>query len=137
MPKEIKVLGKDYKVGKLSAFQQMYILKRAAPVLGRLQSAFSGMDAEAEGADVLGPLGEVVGALPDESLDYIVNTCLDVADVKQPGGGWAPMRKNGALMFPDIDLLTLLSLTAHVLADNLAGFFDALPSIQQGGAKKA
>lgn len=137
MPKEVEILGKQYKVGKLSAFQQMYILKRAAPVLGALQSAFSGVDAEAEGTDVLGPLGEVVGALPDESLEYVVNTCLDVADVRQAGGGWAPMRKNGALMFPDIDLLTLLSLTAHVLSENLAGFFNALPSIQRGGAKKA
>ena len=53
--------------------------------------------------------------------------------MRQDGGGWAPVRSKGQLMYPDMDLLTMLSLTAHVLKDNLTTFFRALPALQAPG----
>ena len=105
----------------------MYVLKRAAPVLGRLKSLFDGYDA-ARPETLLEPLCAAIGELPDESLEYVCNAALDVVDMRQPGGGWAPVRNNGRLMFADLDLLTMLSLTAQVLGDSLSGFFRALPA---------
>ena len=127
--KEVEIQGVVYKIGKLNAFAQMYVLKRAAPVLGRLKSIFDAADGkDADLAAVLPPLGAAIGELPDKSLEYVCNAALDVVDMRQDGGGWAPVRSNGRLMYPDMDLLTMLSLTAHVLGDSLSGFFRALPA---------
>ncbi len=133
--KEVTIKGVDWRIGTLNAFAQMYIIKRAAPVLSKLQGIFQGYDQTSPEA-VLGPLGEAIGQLPDESLEYVCNACLEVCERRVPGGGWAPVRKNGALMFHDLDLLTLLSLTAHTLGDNLASFFRELPSLTQAGAER-
>ena len=132
--KEVTIEGKTYRTGTLNAFAQMYIVKRAAPVLGRLQELIQRGD-PGRPESFVGPLGEAIGSLPDESLEYICNACLTVCQRRVEGGGWAALRQNGALMYADLDLLTLLSLTAHTLADNLAGFFRALPSIAPGGGE--
>lgn len=129
--KEVEIQGTAYKIGKLNAFAQMYVLKRAAPVLGKLQSIYQSAGDDATLADVLDPLCAVIGELPDENLEYVCNAALDVVSMKQSGGGWAPMRVNGNLMFPDLDLLTLLSLTVHTISANLSGFFRALPAFTQ------
>lgn len=134
--KEIEIQGVVYKTGKLNAFAQMYVLKRAAPVLGRLKRLFDGYDA-ARPETLLEPLCAAIGALPDESLEYVCNAALDVVDMRQPGGGWAPVRNNGRLMFADLDLLTMLSLTAHVLGDSLSGFFRALPAFAGTAGREA
>lgn len=133
---EVTIQGKDYRIGTLNAFAQMYILKRAAPVLGKLQGIFQGYD-ESRPEEVLEPLGAAIGLLPDESLEYVCNACLDVCERRLEGGGWAPLRRNGQLMYADLDLLTLLSLTAHALRANFADFFRALPSLAPAGAETA
>lgn len=134
--KEVTIEGKTYRIGKLNAFAQMYVVKRAAPVLGKLQGIFQAYD-EAKPEALLGPLGDAIGTLPDESLEFVCNACLDVCERRMEGGGWAPMRSEGALMYADLSLLTLLSLTAHTLQDNLAGFFRALPSLAPAGEEAA
>ena len=141
---EVEIQGTVYKIGKLNAFAQMYVLKRAAPVLGKLQGVLGtlqlalddaklGDGKDAKLAEVLGSLGSTIGELPDESLEYVCNAALDVVAMRQDGGGWAPVRSKGQLMYPDMDLLTMLSLTAHVLKDNLTTFFRALPALQAPG----
>lgn len=133
--KEVIIQGTTYRTGKLNAFAQMYIVKRAAPVLGKLQGLLQQADVQRP-ETLVEPLGEAIGALPDESLEYICNACLDVCECRMAGGGWARVRQNGATMY-DLDLLTLLSLTAHTLQDNLAGFFLALPSLAPAGGETA
>lgn len=132
--KEVTIEGKTYRTGKLNAFAQMYIVKRAAPVLGKLQGLLQQADTQRPESFV-GPLGEAIGQLPDESLEYICNACLTVCERRLAGGGWAPVRQDGVIMYGDLTLLTLLSLTAHTLQDNLAEFFLALPSIAPGGGE--
>lgn len=132
--KEVIIQGKTYRIGKLNAFAQMYILKRAAPVLGKLQGLLQLADT-AHPESFVGPLGEAIGQLPDESLEYVCNACLDVCQRHVEGGGWAPLRQDGVTMYADLDLLTLLSLTVHTIKDNLAEFFRALPSIAPGGGE--
>ena len=57
----------------------------------------------------LGPLARTVGELPDADVDYILNACLDVT----------------------------LGIAAHVLKDNLSGFFADLPSVLNRAGKAA
>lgn len=84
---EVEMGGKTYKIGRLNAFAQMYILKRAVPVLGKLQKVLDAAgDNDADLTAVLPPLGEAIGALPDESLEYVCNAALDVVDLRQEGG---------------------------------------------------
>ena len=54
-----------------------------------------------------------VGELPDADVDYILNACLDVTQIRQDTGGFARLRVNGVVMFP-LDLTMLLGIAAHV-----------------------
>ena len=83
-----------------------------------------------------GPLARTVGELPDADVDYILNACLDVTQIRQDTGGFARLRVNGVVMFP-LDLTMLLGIAAHVLKDNLSGFFADLPSVLNRAGKAA
>lgn len=118
---------KEYLIGAINAFTQLHLVKRLAPVMGALKTLADAYDEENPDA-ILEPLGRTVGSLPDDDLDYIVNTCLDAVQVRQTGGGWARMRSGGVLMF-EPDLLTLLFLTFQVVKANLSTFFSGLASL--------
>lgn len=132
--KRVTILGHEYEIGKMPAMKQMLILKRAATVAGPLQEIASDFDEKApEGA--ISAVGDAVAALPDESVEFITNACLDVCYKKQDGGGFAPIRKDGALMYPDLDLVTILSLCAHALIYNFRDFFHSIPSLGKAGTR--
>lgn len=128
--KEVKIKDVSYKIGKISAMKQMLILKRLTSVLGAAQPL---MNSSENPEKALAELGNVIAGLPDEALQFIAQTCLEVCEMKQSGGGWAPVAQNGQLMFQDLDLLTMLSLTVHALLANLKSFFQDLPRIAQAG----
>ena len=75
----------------------------------------------------LGPIASVLASLPDADFEYVVNACLDVTELKQPDGGFAPVRVKGVVMFP-FDLSTLIGIVWNVLKGNLSGFFGDLGS---------
>ena len=122
---QFTIKDKTFDSGRLNAFQQLHVVRRLAPVTERLVAlAGSAGDPEA----FLGPLARTVGELPDADVDYILNACLDVTQIRQDTGGFARLRVNGVVMFP-LDLTMLLGIAAHVLKDNLSGFFADLPSV--------
>ena len=132
--KKVEILKHEYEIGKMPAMKQMLILKRMAPVVGPLQAIASNFDDMApEGT--LKAVGDAIAALPDESVEFITSSCLDVCSKKQEGGGYAPIRQNGALMYPDLDLVTILSLCAHALIYNFQDFFHAIPSLGLTGGE--
>ena len=75
----------------------------------------------------LGPIASVLASLSDADFEYVVNACLDVTELKQPDGGFAPVRVKGVVMFP-FDLSTLIGIVWNVLKGNLSGFFGDLGS---------
>jgi len=100
-----------------------------ASLLGSVEA----IDAARNSAESLlaaaGPLGEVLAAIPDAQADYILDACLDAAEVQQQGGlGWAPLRVNGVAMFP-LDMIGELTVAWHVIKANMAGFTDALAAL--------
>ena len=122
---QFTIKDKTFDSGRLNAFQQLHVVRRLAPVTERLVAlAGSAGDPEA----FLGPLARTVGELPDADVDYILNACLAVTQIRQDTGGFARLRVNGVVMFP-LDLTMLLGIAAHVLKDNLSGFFADLPSV--------
>lgn len=143
--------GQAYRAGKLDAKKQFHVSRRLAPFL---VDAISGLDQEdllamVEGAQAAGqkdqsnakkpkakesdglawlaPLASTLADMPDEPLDYILNACLAVTARKQVGGGWAKVQGPGGLMFEDIDMAGMLTITFNVLKHNLSGFFVGLP----------
>ena len=109
---QFTIKDKTFDSGRLNAFQQLHVVRRLAPVTERLVAlAGSAGDPEA----FLGPLARTVGELPDADVDYILNACLDVTQIRQDTGGFA----------------------RHVLKDNLSGFFADLPSVLNRAGKAA
>ena len=104
------------------------------PTYGRVSRY--GVIAYGSSLDQVGPLARTVGELPDADVDYILNACLDVTQIRQDTGGFARLRVNGVVMFP-LDLTMLLGIAAHVLKDNLSGFFADLPSVLNRAGKAA
>jgi hypothetical protein len=132
-----------YRAGKLDAFQQLHIVRRLTPCLARIAAA-AGPDTggsggrepsvrkdvpEGDEGKALDALLAAIATLKDEDVDFVLNSCLDVTERKQPGGGWARMRSNGALMFQGISLACLLQIAWHVIRENMADFFAGLPSL--------
>ncbi|MFQ8889033.1 MAG: phage tail assembly chaperone [Bilophila wadsworthia] len=126
---QFTIKDKTFDSGRLNAFQQLHVVRRLAPVTERLVAlAGSAGDPEA----FLGPLARTVGELPDADVDYILNACLDVTQIRQDTGGFARLRVNGVVMFP-LDLTMLLGIAAHVLKDNLSGFSQTSSVLNRAG----
>ena len=110
-----------YRIGRLDAFTQLFIVRRLLPGLGKLT------DYAGDGpGQSLALAAEAFASLRDEDMRYIVDTCLEAVERRQPGGGWAPLRSRGALMY-DMGLADMLRLSYHVMAENLRDFFAAAP----------
>lgn len=127
--------SREFKVGALTcrakampARTQFHVARRFGVILGKIDA----IEAARGGGSALaaaGPLGEVLANMPDEQADYILDACLAAAEVKQTGGlGWAPLRVDGVGMY-QLDMVGELTVAAHVIKANLAGFTDALSGL--------
>ena len=119
---ELKIGEQMYRSGKLDAFQQLHVARRLAPFLGRLAGT-DGRDAERDVLAIIGDIAGAVATVSDEDVEYILNVCLEVTERRQPGGSWAPLRRNGVTMFGDVSLPAMLSIASEVIRENLADFF--------------
>ncbi len=135
--------GNTYKAGTIPAMQQFHVARRLAPALEKLLKIDGQkLDAaklasgvfEGDLSPVLGPVLEAVSCLPDEDVEYVINTCLNAVDMQQSGGAWAPVRHAGVLMFP-LDMPAMLVLTYHAIRANMAGFTQGLPSTLSGAGR--
>lgn len=123
---EFKVGTVAYKAREMDAFKQFHVARRLGGLLGLVGSIQQAAKGEKSAGELLGPLGDALATMEDEPLNYILYACLDVTEVKQNGGGWAPLRSNGVIMYP-LNLASLLTVAAQVIKANMAGFMDALP----------
>ena len=117
---EIELSGNTYRIGKLSAYDQFHVIRRAAPVLGAI----------AEAEDTLAALTTALGQLPDDVADRILfGGLLKCVTRKGAGGvGWAPIvgGASNLLMFADITLPDMMRLARDSWADNFADFLAGL-----------
>lgn len=145
---EVTIKGAEYKIRKLTPFQQFHVARRLAPALWALGGAAAtvvkaaeqvqnGKAVEDVPADdptngmltAFGPVAEAFASMSDADSEYILSTCLSVVLRKQ-GSGWAEVAPKGAqghLAFEDITLPTMIELALEVIKENLGNFFDVLP----------
>lgn len=137
----MKVAGREYEVGLMTPREQFHVMRRLAPLLGTSGEAiFALLDKERDKAEVMktmamtiGPLAEALAYMPDEMINYILDTCLCHVKQQNPDHGtWHPIyvRSPGSTMamrmMQDVDALTELKLCSEVIKVNLSGFFAQL-----------
>ena len=129
---EITINGIPYRTGRLNAIKQFHVMRRVMPVIAAsgpaLQTALAGLQGTGEADlaklfDALGPIADAVGNLSDEASNFVIGTCLGVVTTNRVGSVWAPLANaQGALMFDDLPLASVLKLVMLVLQENLGSF---------------
>jgi hypothetical protein len=137
---ETEINGHVYRIGTMSAKKQWNVARRLMPVLAEIVKAGrdlpqppNGDSAPAENAEafldkISEPLANAFSSIKDEDSDYVIDQCLAVCDRQQGTGGvtiWAPLMRGGTLMFSDLDMTTMLSLTFATIRENLGNFFSS------------
>jgi hypothetical protein len=114
---------------RMPARTQFHVVRRFGTLFGKIAEIDAARKSDGGLLAAVGPLGDVLAAIPDEQADYILDACLSAAEVEQTGGlGWAPLRVNGATMY-SLDMIGELIVATHVIKANLAGFTDALSAL--------
>jgi len=137
---EIEIKGIQYRLGTLDAMKQFHVFRRIAPLLKVFgQPTIEESDAGKRFEAIAQPLAEAIADMPDETSEYIINTCLAVVQRGIANGGWAPViSRQKQLMYNDIDMTTMLRLTMEVIQENMAGFFSSdLPTLVGQGKAAA
>jgi hypothetical protein len=121
----VEVKGVTYQIGRLTPKKAFHVSRRLAPFLGailpHLNKLRDGKDANAI-TTVIPAIAEIAAEMPNEDVDFIVDTCLAVVLMRQDRG-WSPVQVNGQIMFDTIDMMVMLQLTAEVVKVNLIDFF--------------
>lgn len=131
---EITIKDQQYRIGKLSVFEQLKVSCKLLPVLAGLVSGFRNVQAkltakDTEGAleSILPKIADAVSGLSDDDVDAILFPCLQVVS-RHHMKGWVPVCQQGNMAFDDIDLFVMLQLVARVVADSLGNFLQELPT---------
>lgn len=136
---EFEINGNQYRIGKLSAFNQFHVSRKIAPILPTLIPVFvklskgGGLSGDLSGfAEVLEPFTEGIAAMSDEASEYVLNTCLSIVQ-RNNDGAWRPVwsQQHKACMFEDIDLSVMINLAIRVIRDSLEPFIRGLVTGQQ------
>jgi hypothetical protein len=132
---EITLAGNVYRIGKIDALTQFHVTRRLAPVLASLgvgvttllQSGEEVGDTLEAFLPVMGPVSEVLAAMSNEDVNYVIFACLSAVQRAQAGGKYAPVTTaTNQIMFQDIDMVVMVRLTVEVMRINLAPFFEGL-----------
>jgi hypothetical protein len=125
----------NYKIDKLNVKQQAKLVRKLLPFAKALLPYISSrgevksMD-EGSMIELLGPLGDLVAAMPDKDWDDLISTCMSVVR-RQDGVGWQSVWNVQSDMpqYMDMELPEILQLVGGVLKFNLGPFMAALPRI--------
>jgi hypothetical protein len=132
--------GHQYRAEKLNAFQQFHVSRKIAPLIPAMIPVFLSIekmkggfkDNLAQLSALLQPIADGIAALPDESAEYVISTCLAVVRRKAVDN-WTPVWSGSAkaMMFDDInDLGSIMPLVMRVIQDNLGPFISGFLTSQ-------
>lgn len=149
---EFTIKGQDYRLAKLSVFDQLKVTRKLLPVLAGLMADFGSIrsllpaDGKVDKVDfdklkpvfetLLPRIADELASMTEESTNAIIHPCLSVVALKHVNG-WTPVFNGGELMFDDIDLFTMLQLVARVVADSLGNFLPAIPTSETADQPQA
>ncbi|WP_395490365.1 phage tail assembly chaperone [Cedecea davisae] len=129
---EITLKAVNYRIGKLSVFEQLNVARKLLPVLAGVVSDFRSLQGKEGGnalETVLPKIARMLADLSEDDCNAILYPCLAVV-TREHMKGWVTVFNQGSLSFDDIDLMTLLQLVARVVADSLGNFLQELPGGQ-------
>lgn len=133
---EFELNGFTYKVGRIDARQQFHIVRRLAPVIGKIIPSVQGGTGGHEQAFT--SMAEAIAGLSDSDADYCIFGLLKAISRKQDKGlGWGAICVGESLQYNDITMPDMLQLAWKSLSFNLSSFFAALPSDLQERFQKA
>ncbi len=155
---EFELSGQKYRAGKLSAFEQLHLSRKIAPLLPKMLPVFAqiasrrgaanGDEPSTEDhqpppdldalADAFSPLAQALAEMPDADCEYVFASCLRVVSRLQ-AQAWASIWNTSAksLMFDDIDLPVMTQMVVKVIADNLGPFMQGLLAQAQASSPAA
>ncbi len=122
--------GIEYQIGKLGPFEQLHVGRKLAPLLAHTIPALMQFSEKGERPNfemvlfsaAAIPIADVLCKMDKEDVDFVVTECVSVCQRHQKKN-WAKVMVNGNLMFQDIEVDTLLSLTQAVIEVSLGRFF--------------
>ncbi|MDU5474022.1 MULTISPECIES: phage tail assembly chaperone [unclassified Pantoea] len=130
---EFEIKGIQYRVAKLSVFDQLKVSRKLLPVLAGLLGDFQNIQAATKGGDIykamettLPKIADALAALSEDDTNAILFPCLSVV-ARKNGTTWAPVMSQGVMMFDDIDLMSLLQIVGRVVVDSLGNFLPEPP----------
>ena len=124
----VEIKGVSYQIGTLDAMKQFHVSRRIGPILAAMGVSIEELSKNGGNLDeggmmeVMGPVMTVVSKMDDETVEYIIKTCLEVVS-RQEGDRWAKVQVNGRLMYADIGMPEMLQLTVETVKGNLGSFF--------------
>jgi hypothetical protein len=123
---EFELYGQLYRADKIDALSQFHIVRRLAPIMGKVAPLFNGGGGDSLG--VLEPLADAIGALSDEDSNHVLFGLLKAIKRKDQNGlGWSPVSNGASLMYEDINMSQMLQLAFHAFKVNFSDFFPVLP----------
>lgn len=131
--------GHEYQISRLGARQQFHLLCRLAPIFAKVGSAVLEVgpgdpeEQKARRAAMLLPaVASELSNVESKNIDFILTTCLSVVKRKD-GNGWADVQAAGTdkLMYPDMDIATILPLIIAAIEENLGSFFASAQPLSQ------
>ena len=142
-PVHITVSGREYVLGRLNLFDALEVSRLIAPiapillseVIGKLASELQDENAKPEErlltiATLLSasqPVLKIISEMPRADFQSIITMCLSVVE-KKTAAGYARLMQNGQLMFDDLDTMSAIALTIHVIARELNPIIASLAS---------
>ena len=141
----MEINGGEYKIGKLSAFQQFHVSRKIAPILPTLIPIFlrmaktpgGGLEKLPDLADVLTPFAEGIAQMSNEDSEFVLSTCLGAVKrlhQKDYTPVWSD--RGNVCLFDDMDLSVMIRLTIEVIKDSLQPFIRGLLTSQNSDPVK-
>lgn len=139
---EFEIDGKQYRIGKLSAFEQFHLSRKIAPLIPPLIPVF--MELSKGGGTIgdltslpalLQPFADSLAGMSDETSEAVLNTCLSIISRKADvGESWIRIwhKDKKVFMFQDLNSMEqTIPLVMRVIQDSLGPFIQGLLSRQQ------
>jgi hypothetical protein len=131
----------NYRIGSMSAFEQLHVSRRIAPLIfssGVDDDAPEGLKPEELARTFSNKIGlhlvSTFAKMTDEDVEYIIRKCLKYCQRENDKGGWSPvMTATGQLMFADISMPVMIELTIKTVMENLSDFFPIAPAVPAVG----
>jgi hypothetical protein len=140
--REFSIGEHTFQLNKLNAFKQFHVVRRIAPILGKLGnvlpelakaakkvSAEQSVDQKIEEmAKFVEPIMNGLSSLSDADSEFVLLGLLSSVEVHQKQfNNWAKMATDKGLMFENFELPILLQCAGRAFMYNLSGFFASLP----------